>query len=44
LANIQNQSIIESRWHIAGIVKAAELLGFGCAFVVGWTDPEGSWP
>jgi ATP-dependent DNA ligase len=25
-------------------VKAAELLGFGFALVVGWTDPEGSRP
>jgi ATP-dependent DNA ligase len=25
-------------------VKAAELLRFGFALVVDWTDPEGSWP
>jgi hypothetical protein len=25
-------------------VKAAELLGFGFALVVGWTDPEGARP
>jgi ATP-dependent DNA ligase len=25
-------------------VKAAELLGFRFTLVVGWTDPEGSWP
>ena len=25
-------------------MKAAESLGFGFAFVVGWTDPEGSRP
>ena len=29
---------------LAGFVKAAELLRFGFALVVGWTDPEGSRP
>ena len=37
-------SIIESAWHLAGFVKAAELLRFGFALVVGWTDPEGGRP
>ena len=35
---------MESARHLAGFVKAAELLRFGFAFVVGWTDPEGSRP
>jgi len=29
---------------LAGFVKAAELLRFGFALVVGWTDPEGGRP
>jgi bifunctional non-homologous end joining protein LigD len=36
--------MIESAWLLAGLVKAAELLGSGFALVVGWTDPEGSRP
>jgi ATP-dependent DNA ligase len=27
-----------------GVVEASELLGFGFALVVGWTDPEGTRP
>jgi bifunctional non-homologous end joining protein LigD len=36
--------MIESAWLLAGLVKAAELLGLRFALVVGWTDPEGSRP
>jgi hypothetical protein len=33
--------MIESAWCVAGLVKALELLGFGLALVVGWTNPDG---
>ena len=32
------------RGNLAGLVQAAELLGFGFVLMVGWTDPEGSRP
>jgi hypothetical protein len=36
--------MIESAWRLAGFMKAAELLRYGFALVVGWTAPEGSCP
>ena len=48
LAALDSQSKISplssSARHLAGFVKAAELLRFGFALVVGWTDPEGTRP
>ena len=30
-------------WLVAGLVKAAELLGLGCALAVGWSASGSGW-